>query len=675
MRCFVKPGMLCDICQGILKGPLNSYNYGEHHKSWESVRQSAIQKCQICALLYTDGDPIRSTQYTLAFTKYEPGKGKWDLDIRTYPSRNDYATGDYRFSLDPSEELRTSFASYQETVRTGSKQSLNLARTWLDDCRRTHAACESNRIPDWVPSRLIDLGELPDTVARVTEFNGERRDLEYCTLSHCWGGIDMFRLLRSNHSALKTGFEVSGLPRTFRETIEVVKFLGFRYLWIDCLCIMQDSPEDWKYEAERMRDVYRHSGLNIAATGANDSSGGLFFLRDAELIKPSVITCTRKLEIYKRKTLLSGLFPNEPNRNLETKTYSVVHLRPTVRAQEIERSRLNHRAWVLQERMLAPRVLHFARNQILWECRTKEKCETYPHGLQHRKYADEPNTKAVLMEEGKSRPLYGKSYEDKAEYTIFEHWCWLVGTFSRCGLTVLTDKLLSISGIVLEIQRLLNGDTYLAGLWKSTLLEELLWETKDPDSFRPEELKNIPSWSWASVQGSIAYDEVGSIRWEEISLPTAEIIDVEVNGPGVVYGNITSGHVTIKGPLFVALVSPQHSGVASATHLHPWCERQTVSQTVPTTREENGRITVNFDDDESIMPSLPKWFTMLVMYAYDEISRNVRSWPTTLGLVLDIDSDGRYHRVGRFELSGFHELDIPIGRQLDTFAKETLTMY
>src|ERR1700753_278406 len=111
-------------------------------------------------------------------------------------------------------ELRNSFASYQETMRTGSQQSLNLARTWLDDCRRNHAACKSNRPPDWVPSRLLDLGEVLDTIAKVTEFHGERRDLEYCTLSHCWGGTDIFRLLRSNLPAMKTRFKVSLLLRT-----------------------------------------------------------------------------------------------------------------------------------------------------------------------------------------------------------------------------------------------------------------------------------------------------------------------------------------------------------------------------------------------------------------------------------------------------------------------------
>jgi hypothetical protein len=143
-------------------------------------------------------------------------------------------------------------ASYQETIRTGSKESLDLARTWLNDCKQSHADCQLNRISDWVPTRLIDLGCESEVVPKIVEFRNCRSDIEYCTLSHCWGGADIFRLLISNLSELKFGLQIAYLPRTFREAIFVAKTLGYRFLWIDCLCIIQDSLEDWKYEAGRM---------------------------------------------------------------------------------------------------------------------------------------------------------------------------------------------------------------------------------------------------------------------------------------------------------------------------------------------------------------------------------------------------------------------------------------
>ncbi|KAF1938046.1 hypothetical protein EJ02DRAFT_469220 [Clathrospora elynae] len=42
---------------------------------------------------------------------------------------------------------------------------------------------------------------------------------------------------------------------------------------------------------------------------------------------------------------------------------------------------INKRAWVTQERLLAPRILHFGRSQLLWECLEYDASESYPHGL------------------------------------------------------------------------------------------------------------------------------------------------------------------------------------------------------------------------------------------------------------------------------------------------------
>lgn len=52
--------------------------------------------------------------------------------------------------------------------------------------------------------------------------------------------------------------------------------LGMKYIWIDCLCILQDCEEDWAYEAARMGDIYRYAVCNIAASGFKDGKTGLF---------------------------------------------------------------------------------------------------------------------------------------------------------------------------------------------------------------------------------------------------------------------------------------------------------------------------------------------------------------------------------------------------------------
>ncbi|KAH7076919.1 hypothetical protein BKA63DRAFT_411595, partial [Paraphoma chrysanthemicola] len=66
--------------------------------------------------------------------------------------------------------------------------------------------------------------------------------------------------------------------------------LGLRYLWIDSLCIVQDSWEDWSHEADLMIKVYRYCFINLAATGSADSEGGFYCTKNLEAVQRTEIT-------------------------------------------------------------------------------------------------------------------------------------------------------------------------------------------------------------------------------------------------------------------------------------------------------------------------------------------------------------------------------------------------
>jgi hypothetical protein len=83
------------------------------------------------------------------------------------------------------------------------------------------------------------------------------------TLSHCWGGRSHIKLTMDNTEDFQSNIPCDDLPKTFLEAISVVKHLGIAYLWIDALCIIQDSPSDWACEAAKMPKVYANSFLNI----------------------------------------------------------------------------------------------------------------------------------------------------------------------------------------------------------------------------------------------------------------------------------------------------------------------------------------------------------------------------------------------------------------------------
>jgi Heterokaryon incompatibility protein (HET) len=103
----------------------------------------------------------------------------------------------------------------------------------------------------------------------------------YTTLSRCWGLKQSLVLKKSTSSRLQRGFPVEELPKTFREAVQLTQQLGVHYIWIDALCIFQDSGEDWRMEAATMSEVYSNSFLNIAASTAKDNDTGLFSAQHA----------------------------------------------------------------------------------------------------------------------------------------------------------------------------------------------------------------------------------------------------------------------------------------------------------------------------------------------------------------------------------------------------------
>ncbi len=92
----------------------------------------------------------------------------------------------------------------------------------------------------------------------------------------------MFRLLTRNFQELMRKIHFEVLPKSFQHAIMVTSDLGYKYLWIDALCIIQDSPEDWLKEGIQMALIYKNAMCNISATASKDSHGGLFRSRDVE---------------------------------------------------------------------------------------------------------------------------------------------------------------------------------------------------------------------------------------------------------------------------------------------------------------------------------------------------------------------------------------------------------
>jgi len=139
----------------------------------------------------------------------------------------------------------------------------------------------------FVPTRLLDISGEPETAVPVIETAKTTVQGPYCSLSHCWGKPDFVQLRDNNRKSYMTdGIPWSLLTNNFKQAIEIARFLGVRYIWIDSLCIIQRSTEDWEREASKMHLVYRHSYCNIAVADSVGQYGGAYRIREPLDVSP-----------------------------------------------------------------------------------------------------------------------------------------------------------------------------------------------------------------------------------------------------------------------------------------------------------------------------------------------------------------------------------------------------
>lgn len=159
-------------------------------------------------------------------------------------------------------------------IPTDYKSSLHLAEKWLKTCKTTHPSCRCES--GMSPSRLLYIGE---NVVRLSLQNEHPHHTSYSTLSHCWGRSDILKLTTATFKEFQRSIPLKRLCKTLLEAIAVTRTFGFKYLWVDSLCIVQEENDDWIEESALMSTVYGGSELNIAGAGATDGNGGLFFNR------------------------------------------------------------------------------------------------------------------------------------------------------------------------------------------------------------------------------------------------------------------------------------------------------------------------------------------------------------------------------------------------------------
>jgi hypothetical protein len=211
---------------------------------------------------------------------------------------------------------------------------------------------------------------------------------------------------------------------------------------------------------------------------------------------------------------------------------------------KITKAPLNHRGWVLQERMCAPRILHFGKDQIFWECTKKVAAEVHPIFSRGMK----PLEKSPLKTEdfGDLIQMTPKwSFGNIPQSLLGDTWHSIVVSYMQCQLTKPEDKLVALSGIAKIFKKTVRTD-YLAGLWLNELAKGLLWKVPIGTQATRPSVYRAPSWSWASIDANISYY---SPHWAEVfsrSMITVEeaITQPVTNDPT---GQVRSGRIRIRG--------------------------------------------------------------------------------------------------------------------------------
>lgn len=416
-----------------------------------------------------------------------------------------------------------------------SDQTIRQIQQWAMTCRADHEGCQALSNPSisadpmpFMPTRVLDVAPLNSSSLQLRKGVDIGYDREYVTLSHCWGGMLPSRLTVATYADAFVAIPEDDLPLTFRHAIAFARSLNVRYLWIDALCIIQDLHEDWAKESTQMAEVYSHAFLSIAATASSDSHGGLFRQENRDLFAPCLINAT-----------WSGY---RPGRYLCTDNWAF--------QRRVLGGPLNQRAWAFQERILAPRIVHFARDQIWWQCRDHVRSEFFhPEAPYRLLCVNKPIANKLIN-------VHQSTAEEANRI-----WLDIVGEYSGSALTYASDRLVALAGVASRLGQIMDWDpnSYVAGLWTHDLPTNLLWHMLDLTGTRQNDEYVAPSWSWASVTGEVNF--FGGSKPNSRNSMCVDLESINVYYEHTSFGRVRRGTLCLRGEVqLVSLSGPWVSG-------------------------------------------------------------------------------------------------------------------
>lgn len=351
---------------------------------------------------------------------------------------------------------------------------------------------------DELPRRLIDVSSPTLYLKDCSTFSRKDSSLQshfYIALSHRWSTRSEMPLTEThNLSQRKRRIDISSLPLAFQDAIEVTRLLGIRYIWIDCLCIIQDSRPDWEEESAKMGIYYSSAWLTIAI--GIPTTRRLFSTSSMSVSNPYI----------KHKLNDNGSYIVLKNQNIPFSNQSI----------------LRFRGWTFQEEILSPRYVCFSEDQMVFRS-GGYYCENHGTGQdeQEQRHID-PVSQRILQ------------------------WTRVVESYSWRLLTIHSDKLPALSGVAQAHQSKYH-DKYYAGLWRQDLIHGLCWYRDPQYKYRTKlPAYRAPSWSWASIDSPVMYMPLDFTYVIEVLHVTTEL------SSRAEMGTVKGGMLSVIGPVVKA---------------------------------------------------------------------------------------------------------------------------
>jgi hypothetical protein len=385
---------------------------------------------------------------------------------------------------------------------------------WLDSCE----ASNQHRTSHEDDVSLIDIHEKLELFSRVIDTRRLRvayapKGCRYVALSYVWGGQNYSQLTANNAKSLEQdgSIDLKSFPRSIRDAISLCRELGERYLWVDSMCIIQDT-QDKHWQMKSMEAIYRGAVLTIVAAAGDNADVGL-----PGFSAPSFNF--KQLSVSIRGLKLANMSPDFK--------------------KSVDLSIWNTRAWTYQERLLSRRMLIFTEDYIYFQCN---------HGrAQGDRILDLHDP--VYLERLKSKGAkYDETYKLELKRKInFVTYAQVVQEYMNRDLSYASDVENAFGGIKKILNLLFGGSEVLCGIPMSSLTIALLWSSKSsltrrldisannnagfldsssvavkkqlPNKFASsEEAKFFPSWSWVGWVGPVEFSDIKNLSERTISM-------------------------------------------------------------------------------------------------------------------------------------------------------------